>query len=130
MVQHRNVKITLCNSLFPDSCIVVGNRTEEKDGYIANIIGYLKPKKLNNPQLKEFNKKNIEPRKHVKEHRLENAENLIEIGSEVNPSFQVGDKVCVQSKSTGKGFAGAMKRHNFSTNNHYLFLYFYVNVDT
>ena len=71
------------------SCIVVGNRTEEKDGYIANIIGYLKPKKLNNPQLKEFNKKNIEPRKHVKEHRLENAENLIEIGSEVNPSFQV-----------------------------------------
>tara|TARA_Y100000022_G_scaffold28303_1_gene21846 strand:- start:71 stop:676 length:606 start_codon:yes stop_codon:yes gene_type:complete len=96
------------------SCIVVGNRTEEKDGYIANIIGYLKPKKLNNPQLKEFNKKNIEPRKHIKEHRLENAENLIEIGSEVNPSFQVGDKVCVQSKSTGKGFAGAMKRHNFS----------------
>jgi len=28
------------------SCMVVGNRTEDKDGYIANIIGYLKPKKI------------------------------------------------------------------------------------
>jgi large subunit ribosomal protein L3 len=63
-----------------NSCTVVGNRTEDRDGYIANILGFLKPKKLNKPQLKDFNKK----------------------------------KVCVQSKSTGKGFAGAMKRHNFS----------------
>ena len=38
----------------------------------------------------------------------------MEVGSEVSPRFNVGDKVCVQSKSTGKGFAGAMKRHNFS----------------
>ena len=38
----------------------------------------------------------------------------MEVGSEVSPKFNVGDKVCVQSKSTGKGFAGAMKRHNFS----------------
>ncbi len=96
------------------SCTVVGNRTEEKDGYSANIIGYLKPKKLNNPQLKDFNKKNIEPRKIVKEQRLETNENLLQIGSEVFPTFKVGEKVSVQSNSTGKGFAGAMKRHNFS----------------
>ena len=38
----------------------------------------------------------------------------MEVGSEVSPKFNVGDKVCVQSKSTGKGFTGAMKRHNFS----------------
>ena len=80
----------------------------------TSLFDFSSFKKLNNPQLKEFNKKKIEPRKHIKEHRLENAENLIEIGTEINPSFQVGDKVCVQSKSTGKGFAGAMKRHNFS----------------
>ena len=96
------------------SCIVVGNRTEDKDGYTANILGFLKPKKLNKPQLKDFNKKNIEPKSIIKEERLNSSEDLLEVGSEVSPKFNVGDKVCVQSKSTGKGFAGAMKRHNFS----------------
>ena len=97
-----------------NTCIVVGNRTEDKDGYIANILGFLKPKKLNKPQLKDFNKKNIEPKKIIKEERLISADDLLEVGSQVSPKFNVGDKVCVQSKSTGKGFAGAMKRHNFS----------------
>ena len=97
-----------------NSCTVVGNRTEDKDGYTANILGFLKPKKLNKPQLKEFNKKNIEPKRIIKEERLSSSEDLLEVGSEVSPKFNVGDKVCVQSKSTGKGFAGAMKRHNFS----------------
>ena len=97
-----------------NTCTVVGNRTEDKDGYSANILGFLKPKKLNKPQLKDFNKKNIEPKRVIKEERLSSSEELLEVGSEVSPKFNVGDKVCVQSKSTGKGFAGAMKRHNFS----------------
>ena len=97
-----------------NTCTIVGNRTEDKDGYTANILGFLKPKKLNKPQLKDFNKKNIEPKRIIKEERLSSSEDLLEIGSEVSPKFNVGDKVCVQSKSTGKGFAGAMKRHNFS----------------
>ena len=97
-----------------NTCTVVGNRTDDKDGYTANILGFLKPKKLNKPQLKDFNKKNIEPKRIIKEERLSSSEDLLEIGSEVSPKFNVGDKVCVQSKSTGKGFAGAMKRHNFS----------------
>ena len=97
-----------------NTCTVVGNRTEDKDGYIANILGFLKPKKLNKPQLKDFNKKNIEPKRVIKEQRLLSPGELLEIGSDVLPSFNVGDKVCVQSKYTGKGFAGAMKRHNFS----------------
>ena len=97
-----------------NTCTVVGNRTEDKDGYTANILGFLKPKKLNKPQLKDFNKKNIEPKRIIKEERLSSSEELLEVGSEVSPKFNVGDKVCVQSKSTGKGFAGAMKRHNFS----------------
>ena len=97
-----------------NTCTVVGNRTEDKDGYIANILGFLKPKKLNKPQLKDFNKKNIEPKRVIKEQRLTSPDDLLEIGSDVSPTFNVGDKVCVQSKSTGKGFAGAMKRHNFS----------------
>ena len=97
-----------------NTCTVVGNRTDDKDGYTANILGFLKPKKLNKPQLKDFNKKNVEPKRIVKEERLSSSEDLLEVGSEVSPKFNVGDKVCVQSKSTGKGFAGAMKRHNFS----------------
>ena len=97
-----------------NTCTIVGNRTEDKDGYRANILGFLKPKKLNKPQLKDFNKKNIEPKRIIKEERLSSSEDLLEVGSEVSPKFNVGDKVCVQSKSTGKGFAGAMKRHNFS----------------
>ena len=97
-----------------NTCTVVGNRTEDKDGYTANILGFLKPKKLNKPQLKDFNKKNIEPKRIIREERLISTDDLLEIGSEVSPKFNVGDKVCVQSKSTGKGFAGAMKRHNFS----------------
>ena len=97
-----------------NTCTVVGNRTEDKDGYTANILGFLKPKKLNKPQLKDFNKKNIEPKRVIKEERISSPEDLLEVGSDVFPKFNVGDKVCVQSKSTGKGFAGAMKRHNFS----------------
>ena len=97
-----------------NTCTVVGNRTEDKDGYTANILGFLKPKKLNKPQLKDYNKKNIEPKRIIKEERLNSSEDQLEVGSEVSPKFNVGDKVCVQSKSTGKGFAGAMKRHNFS----------------
>ncbi|MFL2514062.1 MAG: 50S ribosomal protein L3 [Alphaproteobacteria bacterium] len=97
-----------------NTCTVVGNRTEDKDGYTANILGFLKPKKLNKPQLKDFNKKNIEPKRVIKEERINSPEDLLEVGSDVFPKFNVGDKVCVQSKSIGKGFAGAMKRHNFS----------------
>ena len=97
-----------------NTCTIVGNRTEDKDGYTANILGFLKPKKLNKPQLKDFNKKNIEPKRIIKEERLSSSEDLLEVGRDVSPKFDVGDKVCVQSKSTGKGFAGAMKRHNFS----------------
>ena len=97
-----------------NTCTVIGNRTQDKDGYSANILGFQKPKKLNKPQLKDFNKRNIEPKKIIKEERLSSSDDLLEIGSEVSPKFNVGDKVCVQSKSTGKGFAGAMKRHNFS----------------
>ena len=97
-----------------NSCSVVGNRTIDRDGYLANIIGFLKPKKLNKPQLKQFNKLNLEPKKIIKEQRITTDEDLLEIGSLIDPKFKVGDKVSVQSKSTGKGFAGAMKRHNFS----------------
>ena len=36
------------------TCTVVGNRTEDKDGYIANILGFLKPKKTKQTSIKRF----------------------------------------------------------------------------
>ncbi len=95
-------------------CAVVGNRTSDKDGYIANIIGFMKPKKLNKPQKGEFVKKKIDPKKFLKEQRLTSEDNLIEVGTVLKLDYKIGDKIIVQSKSTGKGFAGVMKRHNFS----------------
>ena len=72
-----------------NSCTVVGNRTIDRDGYLANIIGFLKPKKLNKPQLKEFNKLNLEPKKVIKEQRINSDEELLEVGSFIDPKFKV-----------------------------------------
>ncbi len=96
------------------NCTTIGNRTKEKDGYLANIIGFINPKKLKKPQQKEFIKKKIEPKKYIKEERIYEIEDLNEIGSDIKINLQIGDKVIVQSRSIGKGFAGVMKRHNFS----------------
>ena len=96
------------------NCSIIGNRTSDKDGYIANIIGYITPKKLNKPQKQEFIKKKIEPKKYIREERLSSDDELKDIGADIKLDFAIGDKVIVQSKSTGKGFAGVMKRHNFS----------------
>ena len=51
-------------------CTVVGNRTNDKDGYIANIIGFLKPKKLNKPQQQDFIKKKYRPEKTSKRRKI------------------------------------------------------------
>ena len=72
-----------------NSCTVVGNRTIDRDGYLANIIGFLKPKKLNKPQLKEFNKLNLEPKKIIKEQRINSDEELLEVGSSIDPKFKI-----------------------------------------
>jgi large subunit ribosomal protein L3 len=39
------------------NCSIIGNRTKDKDGYLANVIGFIKPKKINKPQQQEFIKK-------------------------------------------------------------------------
>ncbi|MAV82671.1 MAG: 50S ribosomal protein L3 [Pelagibacteraceae bacterium] len=56
----------------------------------------------------------MEPKKYIKEERIYEIEDLNEIGSDIKINLQIGDKVIVQSRSIGKGFAGVMKRHNFS----------------
>ena len=90
--------------------------SKEKNGYDAVQIGYgkIKNSKLNKAMKGFFAKKNTEPKKKLKEFRVNNLENFKEgneVGLEIFKDIKFVD---IKSKTIGKGFAGAMKRHNFS----------------
>lgn len=98
------------------SSIVIGHRKIEVDGYNALILGFEKvnSKYLKKPQKEFFSKIKQEPLKKVKEFRI-SEENFVEKGKSIISShFVVGQYVDIRSDSIGKGFAGAMKRHNFA----------------
>ena len=100
-----------------NDCIVSDTKTIEKNGYtsvqLASIDGKKDIKKINKPQQKLFANLKINPKKVIKEFRVD-PENLLEVGSNLNVShFKEDQFVDVTSTSIGKGFAGAMKRHNF-----------------
>ncbi len=95
---------------------VLKSRKLEKDGYNALVIGFdkIKPSRLKKPEKNFYSKLKTEPSKKIKEFRV-SEENLVENGTEIDVShFVVGQFVDVKSTSIGKGFAGGMKRHNFS----------------
>jgi len=101
-----------------DECIVTSIKTKNKDGYdaiqIASIEDNLKIKNVNKAQKKLFTKINISPKRYLKEFKIDE-NSLLEIGTKINAShFQKGQSVDVTGTSIGKGFAGSMKRHNFS----------------
>jgi large subunit ribosomal protein L3 len=109
----RHVPVTV---LKIDSCQVIAHRTEEKDGYTAVQLGagQAKIKRTAKSNRGHFAKAKVEPKKKVAEFRVSN-ENLPEIGVELSAKhFIPGQFVDVCGTSIGKGFAGAMKRHNFS----------------
>ena len=100
-----------------DECIVSNNKTIEKHGYssvqIVSIDGKKEIKKLKKPQQKIFADLKINPKKVIKEFRVDQ-DNILDIGSSLDVShFKTDQFVDVTSISIGKGFAGAMKRHNF-----------------
>ena len=100
-----------------DECIVSNIKTLEKDGYssiqVVSINGKSDIKKIKKPQQKLFANIKSDPKKVIKEFRID-PENKLEIGTKLNVShFKKDQYVDVTSKSIGKGFAGAMKRHNF-----------------
>ena len=89
---------------------------EDKRGYNAIQVGYgkIKNSKLNKSMKGFFAKKNTEPKKVLKEYRVKNLENYKEgneLGLEIFNEIKFVD---VKSRTIGKGFSGAMKRHNFS----------------
>ena len=90
--------------------------TKDKNGYNAIQMGFGKIKnyKLSKQMKGFFAKKNTEPKKRLKEFRVENIENFKE-GNEFGIEIFKDTKfVDIRSKTIGKGFAGAMKRHNFA----------------
>ena len=90
--------------------------SKEKNGYNAVQIGFgkIKNSKLSKQMKGYFSKKNTEPKKVLKEFRVKSLENFKE-GNEIGIEIFKDTKfVEIRSKTIGKGFAGAMKRHNFA----------------
>ena len=96
-------------------CQVVAHRTAEKDGYVAVQLGAgsRKPKNIAKATRGQFAVAKVEPKRKVVEFRVP-ADGLIPVGAEITADhFVAGQFVDATGTSTGKGFAGAMKRWNF-----------------
>ncbi|MAQ86363.1 50S ribosomal protein L3 [Psychromarinibacter halotolerans] len=98
-----------------DKLQVVAMRTVEKDGYSAVQLGAgtAKAKRTSAPMRGVFAAAKVEPKRKIAEFRVA-PENLINVGEEITANhYFEGQFVDVSGTSIGKGFAGAMKRHNF-----------------
>jgi large subunit ribosomal protein L3 len=98
-----------------DGLQVVGQRTQEKDGYVALQLGAGAKKAKNTTQAErgQFAKALVEPKRVVAEFRVKQ-DALIDIGAEITADhFLAGQKVDVSGVTVGKGFQGGMKRWNF-----------------
>jgi large subunit ribosomal protein L3 len=98
-----------------DDCQVVGQRTQERDGYVALQLGAgaKKAKNTNKAQRETFAKAEVEPKHVVMEFRV-SEDAMIDVGATLSADhFVAGQKVDIQGETIGKGFAGAMKRWNF-----------------
>jgi large subunit ribosomal protein L3 len=97
-------------------CVVTQLKTLENDGYQSVQIGYseIRPKLLNKPKLGHLQKTSSPPLKYLKEYRIDSKDNIT-LGATLSvESFSTGDKVAITGKTIGKGFAGTIKRHNFT----------------
>jgi len=98
-----------------DTCQVVGQKTVEKNGYTALQLGVgtAKVNRLTKADRGQFAVAKVEPKRKVVEFRV-SPENLVAVGEEIIADhYFAGQYVDVSGTSVGKGFAGAMKRHNF-----------------
>jgi large subunit ribosomal protein L3 len=98
-----------------DSCQVVAVRSAEKDGYTALQLGAgkAKVKNVTKPERGRYAKAKVEPKRFVAEFRVSD-DAVLEVGAEITAAhFLPGQYVDAVGTTIGKGFAGAMKRHNF-----------------
>jgi len=98
-----------------DNCQVVAHRTDDKNGYTALQVGVgrSKVKNVSRAERGRFAVAQVEPKMKLAEFRVE-SDGLIPVGAEITVDhFVVGQFVDVTGTTTGKGFAGGMKRWNF-----------------
>jgi large subunit ribosomal protein L3 len=97
------------------NCQVVGHRTKDKNGYVALQLGagLRKVQSTNRADRGHFAVSKVEPKRKLAEFRVDEAD-LIPVGAEITADhFVIGQFVDVTGTSTGKGWAGGMKRWNF-----------------
>jgi large subunit ribosomal protein L3 len=98
-----------------DKVQVVSQRTKEKNGYNAVQLGagYAKVKNTTKPMRGHFAAAKVEPKRKLAEFRV-SEDNMLPVGAEIIAAhYMPGQYVDVTGTTIGKGFAGAMKRHNF-----------------
>ena len=98
-----------------DSCHVVAHRTRAVHGYDALQLGAgtARPSRMTSAQRGLFAKAEVPPKRRLAEFRV-SADAFVNVGAELGAAhFVAGQRVDVAGTSIGKGFAGAMKRHNF-----------------
>ncbi|EKE09118.1 MAG: hypothetical protein ACD_16C00213G0041 [uncultured bacterium] len=108
----EHIPITL---LKVDNCQVIATKTAEKNGYTAVElgVGQAKIKRTSRALRGHFAQAKVEPKRKVAEFRV-SEDALLKVGDQISVNhFLTGQYVDVTGTSIGKGFAGAMKRHNF-----------------
>ncbi len=112
MEDGRQVPVTV---LQMENVQVVAQRLPDRDGYSAIQLGAgtAKAKNTTQPMRGHFARAEVAPKRKVAEFRVA-PENMVDVGAELTADhFVSGQYVDVAGTSIGKGFAGAMKRHNF-----------------
>ena len=108
----RQVPVTV---LQLDNLQVVAQRTADRDGYTAVQLGAgtAKAKRTTAAMRGHFARATVEPKRKIAEFRV-SPDNMIDVGAEITANhYLAGQFVDIAGTSIGKGFAGAMKRHNF-----------------
>ena len=111
-----NGKVVPVTVIEAGPCVVSQKKTIENDGYEAVQIGFgdMKASKVNKPMKGHFGKGDVAPKKVLRELRVDDIAKY-EVGDIIKADvFAEGDKVDVVGTSKGKGYAGVIKRWNFS----------------
>lgn len=111
--ENRVVPVTV---LKVEPCRIVQVKTVDSDGYNALqvAVGSQDPGRVNQPLTGHYDKAGVDPGRKLIELRVDDVDGF-EVGQAIEvDSFEAGERVDVTAVSKGKGFAGVMKRHNFS----------------
>ena len=114
---HNDGTSTQVTVLKVDECTVTNIKTLENDGYNAVQLASIEKgrdiSKIKKPQKKLFSSINLNPKKIIKEFKVD-SDNILEVGTKLSVNhFKIDQFVDASGISIGKGFAGVMKRHNF-----------------